>query len=235
VLKGITNMRGKLIIIDGSDGSGKATQATRLYERLKNEGLKVRKIEFPNYISESSSLIKMYLNGQFGTDPNDVNPYAASTFYAVDRFASYKTEWKSFYDEGGIVLCDRYTTSNMIHQAAKIQDNGEKYKFLDWLWDFEFNLFKLPVPDCVVFLDMPSEYSRRLMEVRNNKFTGDNTKDIHERNYDYMEVSYKNALVVAEKYSWKKVKCIDDSGVRSIEEIHEEIYDIVKLYCYKDV
>jgi dTMP kinase len=234
VLKGITNMGGKLIIIDGSDGSGKATQTARLYERLKNEGLKVRKVEFPNYNSDSSALIKMYLNGQFGTDPNDVNPYAASTFYAVDRFASYKTEWKSFYDEGGIILCDRYTTSNMIHQAAKIQDPEEKYKFLDWLWDYEFNLFKLPVPDCVVFLNMPWEYSRRLMEERNNKFTGSSTKDIHERNNSYMEVSYKNALAVAEKYSWKKVNCTEGNRVRSIEELHDEIYDIVKLYCYKD-
>ena len=165
-------MKGKLIIIDGSDGSGKATQSLKLFQRLQEEGYKVKKVEFPDYNSDSSALIKMYLNGSFGSDPNDVNPYVASSFYAVDRYASYVTKWKQFYEEGGIILSDRYTTSNMVHQAAKIEDQVEKDKYLNWLWDYEFNLFGLPIPDAVVFLDVPAEYSRKLMEERLNKFTG---------------------------------------------------------------
>ena len=228
-------MKGKLIIIEGSDGSGKATQTEKLYTKFLGAGLKVKKVEFPNYESESSALIKMYLNGDFGKEPNDVNPYVASTFYAVDRFASYKREWKSFYDEGGIILADRYTTSNMVHQAAKIENELEKDKFLDWLWEYEYKLFNLPEPDCVIFLDMPPEYSRKLMEERNNKFTGTETKDIHERNFEYMNNSYNNAKSVAEKYSWKKITCIKDNNIRSIEEIAEEIYDRTKIYCYNSL
>jgi dTMP kinase len=225
-------LKGKLIIIEGSDGSGKATQTEKLYNRLVKEGYKVAKVEFPNYNSDSSALIKMYLKGEFGTNPHDVNPYIASTFYAVDRFASYKTIWKSFYDEGGIVLADRYTTSNMIHQAAKITDKNEKSNFLDWLWDFEFNLYSLPIPDSVIFLDMPPQYSRRLMEERMNKFTGEESKDIHERDFSYMERSYENAKIISDKYSWESVNCINGDSIRSIEEIHEEIFRRVKLYCH---
>lgn len=225
-------MKGKLIIIEGSDGSGKATQTARLYDKLLRDRVKVKKIEFPNYDSGSSALIKMYLNGEFGKEPSDVNPYVASTFYAVDRFASYKMEWKSFYDDGGIILSDRYTTSNMVHQAAKISKTEEKNKFLDWLCEYEYKLFNLPEPDCIIFLDMPPEYSRKLMEERNNKFTGEETKDIHESNFEYMNSSYKNAKMVAEKYSWNKINCIKDNRVRGIEEISEEIYDKIKLYCY---
>jgi dTMP kinase len=225
-------LKGKLIIIEGSDGSGKATQTARIYDKLLNCKLNVRKIEFPNYESDSSALIKMYLSGDFGKDPSDVNPYVASTFYAVDRFASYKKDWKKFYDEGGIILADRYTTSNMVHQAAKIVEIEEKNKFLDWLWEYEYKLFNLPEPDCVIFLDMPPEYSRKLMEERNNKFTGEESKDIHEGNFEYMNSSYKNAKIVAEKYSWERINCISEDKVRGIEEISEEIYDRIKLYCY---
>lgn len=225
-------MKGKLIIIEGSDGSGKATQTERLFNRLLEDGLNVKKVEFPNYKSDSSALIKMYLSGEFGTEPGDVNPYVASTFYAVDRFSSFKKGWKDFYENGGIILADRYTTSNMIHQAAKITALEDKSKFLDWLWDFEFNLFSLPMPDCVIFLDMPPKYSRILMQERANKFTGEESKDIHERNVDYMENSYINSKMIAEKYSWEKVNCISGEEIRSIEEISEEIYNRVKLFCY---
>jgi dTMP kinase len=225
-------LKGKLIIIEGSDGSGKATQTEILFNRLSMDGLNVKKVEFPNYKSDSSALIKMYLNGEFGTEPTDVNPYAASSFYAVDRFASFKKDWKSFYEDGGIVLADRYTTSNMIHQAAKITGLEEKNKFLDWLWEFEFSLFNLPIPDCVLFLDMPPKFSRRLMAERANKFTGEESKDIHERNTDYMENSYANAKQIAEKYEWEKINCINNEDIRSIEEISEEIYNRVKLYCH---
>ncbi len=190
--------RGRLIVIEGSDGSGKATQTKKLYDKLVKQNKKVKKVEFPNYKSESSALIKMYLSGEFGKNPDSVNPYASSTFYAVDRFASYKKDWEEFYLKGGIIIADRYTTSNMIHQAAKIKEVQAKDKFLNWLWDFEFEKFNLPVPDCVIFLDMPPKCSKSLMETRNNKFTGEKEKDIHENNYEYLLESYNNSKYISE-------------------------------------
>ena len=216
-------MKGKLIVIEASDGSGKATQAKLLYDRLAAENFNVKKVEFPDYKSNSSALIKMYLRGEFGTDPNDVNPYAASTFYTVDRYASFKKDWESFYQNGGIVIADRYVTSNMVHQAAKISSNAERKEFLDWLWDLEFIKFKLPVPDCVIFLDMPPEFSQRLIINRSNK-AGEQEKDIHERNLDYLVHSYNNACALGLEYGWRRVSCIQDGQLRSIEEIHGDIY-----------
>ena len=221
-------MQGKLIIIEsGSDSSGKATQSRLLFNRLKEEGYNVRKIEFPNYKSDSSALVKMYLNGDFGKNPGDVNPYVSSTFYAVDRFASFKTDWGEFYKAGGIVIADRYTTSNMVHQTAKLQGK-EKEEFLDWLWNFEFNIYGLPVPDSVIFLNMPPEHSLELTRERENKFTGGNEKDIHEANSTYLFECYSNALYVSKKYNWTEVNCTLGSDLRSIQDIHEEIYDKVK-------
>ncbi|MDP4144256.1 MAG: deoxynucleoside kinase [Bacillota bacterium] len=220
-------MRGRLIVLEGSDSSGKATQTNRLYERLISDKLQVKKIEYPNYNSNSSALVKMYLNGEFGTDPSDVNPYAASTFYAVDRFASFKTEWKDFYEAGGIVIADRYTTANMVHQAAKISDHCEKNSFLDWLWDLEFEKMGLPVPNCVIFLDMPPAYSEQLMKERNNKITGQEEKDIHEKNKEYLVSSYSNSKFIADKYNWCTISCVKDGLVKTIEEISEEIYNKV--------
>lgn len=221
-------MKGKLIIIEsGSDASGKETQSKLLYERLIKEGYNVRKVEYPNYGSDSSALVKMYLNGDFGKNPNDVNPYIASTFYAVDRYASFKTEWEEFYLNGGIIIADRYTTSNMVHQASKLQ-GIEKDKFLDWLWNLEFELYKLPVPDGVIFLDVPPEYSRKLMEDRANKFTGTKKKDIHESNIQYLTETYDNSLYIVEKYNWVKVDCIKCNKLSSIDEIHENIYKVAK-------
>lgn len=221
---------GKLICIEAGDGSGKETQANKLLERLKSENYKVRKVSFPNYGSESSSLIKMYLRGEFGSRPEDVSPYVASTFYAVDRYASYKKEWESFYKAEGIILADRYTTSNMVHQAVKIKDPDKREAYLDWLWNFEFDMFGLPEPDCVIFLDMPPEYAARLMENRKNKITGSDKKDIHERDKAYLEQVYKCALWLADKYGWHKVSCVQDQIIRPISDIHEEIFETVKSY-----
>lgn len=220
--------KGKLIIIEsGSDASGKATQSNRLYERLINEGKQCMKITFPDYNSDSSALVKMYLNGDFGKDPNDVNPYVSSTFYAVDRYASYKTKWGEFYNNGGIIISDRYTTSNMVHQAAKM-DEEEKEKFLNWLWDLEFNLYGIPVPDEVIFLDVDPMVSQELMKNRLNKITGEEQKDIHESNKEYLVKSYNNSLKIAEKYNWNKVICTEERSLRTIDDIHEEIYKKVK-------
>ncbi len=220
-------MSGKLIIIEsGSDASGKATQTRKLYERLLTDGYNIKKVEYPNYKSESSSLVKMYLRGDFGSKASDVDPYVSSTFFAADRYASYKTEWEDFYKNDGIILSDRYTTSNMVHQASKM-DESNRDKYLDWLFDYEFNLYKIPKPDCVIFLDVPIEFSKKLMENRKNKFTGEDKKDIHESDLKYLENSYNNALYIADKYNWKKIKCVENNTLRSIDDIHEEIYKIV--------
>ena len=215
-------MRGKLIVIEGTDGSGKATQSGKLTARLAAEGFTVRKVDYPNYQSQSSALVKMYLNGEFGERPEDVNAYAASAFYAVDRIASYKKEWEEFYLNGGIVIADRYTTSNMIHQAAKIKDKAEKDRYLEWLWDFEFTKCGLPVPDKVFFLAMPPAVSRELMRGRENK--AGNTKDIHEQDSDYLSYCFDNACEIAAAFGWHKVDCTDSGQIKTIEQIHEEIY-----------
>lgn len=220
-------MKGKIIIIEGLDSSGKATQVAKLYNRLADEGYKVKKVEFPNYKSPSSLFIKMYLNGEFGSKPEDVSPYIASTFYALDRYVSYKKEWEDFYLSGGIIIADRYTTSNMVHQASKIQDLREKEKYLEWLTDYEYNIYKLPAPDCVIFLNVPPEYSQKLMVDRANKYTGKAEKDIHERNFEYLNRSYKNAMYIIERYKWIKIDCVKNGNLKSIDEIHDLVYSKV--------
>ena len=157
-------LKGKIIALEASDGCGKATQTAYLYNRLNDEGYRVRQISFPDYSSQSSALIKMYLQGYFGQDPSKVNPYAAATFFAVDRYASFAHEWADWYNNGGIVLADRYTTSNMAHQAIKITNRQERDLFLEWLWDLEFHKFQLPAPDMVIFLDVPPAYSENLIK-----------------------------------------------------------------------
>lgn len=220
-------LKGKLIVIEAGDGSGKATQTKLLFDKLSTTNRNVQKIEFPDYQSDSSALIRMYLKGEFGDDPNTVNPYAASTFYAVDRYASYKKAWEGFYQRGGIILADRYTTSNMVHQAAKIEDSTERENYLHWLWDLEFVKFKLPVPDCVIFLDMHPKYSQILINQRSDQ-QGIMEKDIHERNYDYLLHSYNNAVGISKVYGWTRVNCIHNGLLREKEDIHQEIYNIVK-------
>ncbi|MEG1003818.1 MAG: thymidylate kinase [Clostridium sp.] len=223
--------KGKLIIIEsGTDGSGKATQTQKLYDKLIAEGKNVRKITFPNYDSPACMPVKMYLNGEFGTKPEDVNAYAASTFYAIDRYASYKTDWGEFYNNGGIILSDRYTTSNMVHQAVKMDNPLEREKYLNWLYELEFDLYGLPKPDCIVFLDLSPTISKKLMEDRANKFTGEQEKDIHEANGQYLVNCYNNSLEIANKYDWKKVKCNDEENLKSIDSISDEVYAIVREY-----
>ncbi|OPX85157.1 MAG: Thymidylate kinase [Pelotomaculum sp. PtaB.Bin104] len=218
-------MRGKLIAIEAGDGCGKKTQTEMLYQRLLSEGFNIKKISFPNYQSSSSSLINMYLSGDFGSEPGAVSPYIASTFYTIDRYASYKKEWENFYLQGGVVLADRYTTANMVHQAAKIFDEQEKRKYLDWLLDFEYKIFQLPVPDQVLFLDVPPEFSHRLLSSRVSRSV---EKDIHEQNYDYIVKTYHNAYTLADRYQWRKIECVAGGKLKNIEDIHEQIYQAVK-------
>lgn len=215
-------MKGKLIVIEGLDGSGKSTQIEFLKNRLNSE--KIHQIKLPDYESDSSALVKMYLNGDFGKDPGDVNAYAASAFYAVDRFANYKMKWKSFYDDGDIIISDRYTTSNAYHQATKIA-REDRADFFAWLEDFEYNLIGVPKPDAVIYLDMPIEISQKMMSER---YHGDETKkDIHESNLAYLHKCRDAALDAAEKIGWYVIKCNDGDGPRSIEDIGNEIYNII--------
>ena len=218
----------KLIVIEGVDASGKATQSALLKEKLASLGKSIKTIEFPNYAHDSSAVVKMYLGGDFGSDPSAVSPYAASMLFAVDRFASVKATWKELFANGNIIIADRYTTSNMVHQASKISESEEKSDFLDWLYDLEYNKLTLPKPDLVIFLDMPPAHARALMAKRANKIDNSEVKDIHERNESYLDASYANAVFVAEKYNWTTIHCANANGLRTIEDISEEIFSEVK-------
>ena len=215
---------GKLIAIEGLDGSGKTTQIELLSKRLREEGIPADTISFPNYESDSSALVKMYLAGDFGSKPGDVNAYAASLFFAVDRYASFKTDWGKYYNGGGVVISARYTTSNAIHQTSKLPES-EWDSYLDWLFETEFEKMGLPRPDLVIFLDMPPEVSQKMMTGR---YHGDETKkDIHERDRGYLDRCRKAATYIAEKNGWHTVRCAENSEPRSREEIAEEIYSEV--------
>lgn len=216
---------GKLIVIEGTDGSGKSTQFQLLTQRLSRENREFKCLEFPRYSEPSSTLIKMYLGGEFGSRPSDVNSYAASTFYAVDRYASYKQDWGQWYEQGGLVLTGRYTTSNAVHQASKEQ--GEKQAaFLKWLYEFEYGLLGLPRPDLTIYLDVPIDFTERLMRRREQDT---HTKaDIHEKDTDYLMACRRTGRAAAEFYGWTVIDCVQDNAMRSMEDIHEEIYAHVK-------
>lgn len=217
-------MKGKLIVIEGLDGSGKATQANRLYETLMSQGKQVRKVSFPDYASDSSAPIRMYLAGEFGKDPNSVNAYAASTFFAVDRYASFKKNWADFYSAGGIVIADRYTTSNAVHQCSKLP-KAQWDEYLSWLFDFEYRLMGIPAPDRVIYLQVDPSVSQKLMTGR---YQGDESKkDIHESNLSYLDRSREAAEYCARALGWQTVHCVTDGALRPIEDISREILDIV--------
>lgn len=219
---------GKLIVIEGTDSSGKETQTKKLYEKLFEKGVNVKKITFPNYESPACAPVKMYLAGEFGTTALSVNPYPASTMYAIDRYASYKKEWEKFYLEDGVVVTDRYTQSNMIHQASKIADKKEKDEYMKWLVDLEFNKMEIPKPDMVIFINMPFEFAQELMKNRENKITGEMKKDIHEKDVEYMKKSYLNACEIAKTEGWVEISCVKDGKLRTIEEISEDIFKVVE-------
>ena len=221
---------GKLFVIDGTDGSGKQTQLERLKNKFEENGIAYKLVSFPNYNSPSSSLVKMYLSGEFGENAKDVSPYIASTFFAADRYATYKKDYEEYYKNGGIILADRYTTANMVHQAGKIQDKSERKKFLDWLWNFEFNLYGLPVPAEVFFLNMPPEYSAKLMKNRENKITHEAKKDIHEKDQVYLTQAYNAACELSKEYNWYEIKCVKDGKIRTIQDINDEIFTEVKKH-----
>lgn len=218
-------MSGKLIVFEGTDGSGKSTQFKLLCDRLQETGTSFHRLVFPQYQEPSSALLKMYLNGEFGSHPSDVNPYAASSFYAVDRYASWKKVWQPIYEAGTLILSDRYTTSNAVHQGGKLPP-ADQPAFFDWLFDFEYRKLGLPEPNLVVYLDMPTGEATRLLRARE---AATHTKgDIHEVDGEYLSLCRQTALKAANHYGWHKVSCMDSAGtVRSIQEIHREILDTV--------
>ncbi len=215
---------GKLIVIEGLDGSGKGTQAKMLFEALENRGRKVKKVSFPVYDSDSSALVKMYLAGQFGDKPGDVNAYAASSFYAVDRFASFQADWGKLYNDGYIIVADRYTTSNGVHQCSKLPEE-EWPEYMDWLYDFEYNKMGIPAPDMVIYLDMSPAVSQKLLSGR---YRGDESKkDIHEKDTDYLARSRKAARFCADHDGWVTIKCDDGENPRKIEDIAKDINTLI--------
>lgn len=222
------NVKSTLIVIEGIDSSGKATQAKLVFEELVKRSYNAMKLEFPDYKSDSSSLVKMYLNGKFGKDPKLVNPYAASLFFASDRFASYKTSWEKFYKNKGVLISDRYVSSNMIYQAAKFDDKKDREYYIEWIFDLEFNKLCLPKPDIVIFLCIPPELCRKLNDKRLNKITGFSEKDIHEKDTSYMERTYEVAIEVANKYEWEILNCMEKSSLKSIGKINREILTIIE-------
>ena len=212
---------GKLIVIEGTDGSGKSTQFKLLTDRLQREGLAFKQLEFPQYSEPSSALIKMYLGGEFGTKPSDVNAYAASAFYAVDRYASYKKVWGQWYEQGGLVVSGRYTTSNAVHQASK-EPEEKRGDFLKWLYEFEYDRLGLPCPDLVIYLDVPTDYTEKMM--RKREAATNTSADIHEKDLAYLATCRRTGREAAAFYGWTVIDCVKDDTMRTIEDIHEEIY-----------
>ena len=212
---------GKLIVIEGTDGSGKSTQFKLLTSRLEAENHRFQKLVFPQYAEPSSALIRMYLGGEFGTRPSDVNAYAASTFYAVDRYASYKKVWSDWYEQGGLIVSDRYTTSNAVHQASK-EPQEKQAAFLTWLYDLEYDKLGLPKPDLVIYLDVPTDFTEAMM--RRREADTNTHADIHEQDMDYLATCRRTGKAAAEFYGWTVIQCVKDGAMRSIEDIQEEIY-----------
>ena len=219
---------GKLIVIEGLDGSGKATQAGLLAEAMTLRGLRTRQISFPNYESDSSALVRMYLSGAFGSAPSDVNAYAASSFYAVDRYAGFKTDWGAFWRDGGLLIADRYTTSNAVHQCCKLPQ-AEWDAYLTWLFDYEYRLLGIPRPDGVIYLRVEVEESQALMNQRYHGQT--QKKDIHERDTAYLARARSAADYCAAKLGWICVECTDGGGMRSIEAIHADVVEAAARIC----
>lgn len=214
-------MAGTLIVLEGTDGCGKSTQFARLCAHLQQRGAAFQHLKFPQYEQESSALIRMYLAGEFGSRPGDVNGYAASAFYAVDRYASYKKVWGDWYEGGGLVMADRYTTSNAIHQASKVPPE-EREAFFRWLYDFEYGKLGLPRPDLVLYLDVPTEYTVGMLRSREEQTS--TQADIHEQDTAYLRTCRESGAQAAQVLGWRRVQCVRDGAMRSIEDIHGEIW-----------
>lgn len=219
-MENVNKTKGRIIVIEGLDGSGKGTQSKILMKKLA-EKYKVKKISFPDYESPASAPVRMYLGGEFGDDPSCVNSFAAASFYAVDRVASFLKDWKKDYEEGTVFVLDRYTTSNMVYMPSKLP--CEQWDdFLSWLSDFEYERLGLPRPDGVIYLDMPTEVSQKLMSGRYN--SDESKKDLHEKNVDFLNACRKSALYAAQNQGWSVISCSENGEPRTIEEISQEVY-----------
>jgi len=216
---------GKLVVFEGIDGSGKSTQFERLCSRFADENRDFMRLRFPRYEEPSSALIRMYLGGEFGDDPDSVNAYAASSFFAVDRYASYMQDWQKYYGSGGLILTDRYTTSNAIHQGAKLPPERREH-FFKWLYEYEFQLMGLPAPDLVFYMDIDASHAVRRLGKRQAE-TGA-AGDIHENDTAYLEHCSQSGRQAALQLGWRRVNCFLDGYERSEEDIHNEIYTILK-------
>ncbi|MBR3585229.1 MAG: thymidylate kinase [Oscillospiraceae bacterium] len=214
---------GRLIVFEGIDGSGKSTQSELLRSRLKKEKTAFRSVTFPRYDNPSAALIKMYLGGAFGSDPGDVNAYAASCFYAVDRYASYKQDWREYYENGGLIVMDRYTTSNAIHQGAKLPEE-QREEFFRWLAHFEYDLIGVPAPDLVLYMDIPLQTA--LDRIAARQVATGTAEDIHEKNRAYLALCHACGSQAADLYGWRRIPVTDGERDRSQAEIHEEIWSI---------
>lgn len=212
--------KGRIFVLDGLDGCGKTTQFELLRDRLQEKNVPLQAVSFPEYDKPSAALVKMYLGGDFAASPDGVNAYAASSFYAVDRYASYKLYWEKAYNEGKLILASRYTTSNAIHQMSKLPES-QWDEYLEWLEDYEYNKLGLPRPDCVVFLSLPLEISQRLLS---NRYDGDeDKKDIHEADLKYLTECRISAEYAAKRLGWHIIDCSENGEIRTIESIHEEL------------
>jgi len=216
--------KGKLIVLEGIDGSGKSAQYRRLCARMEKDKIAYNHIVFPRYDKDSSALIRLYLGGAFGSKPGDVNAYAASTFYAVDRFASYRDDWGKIYENGGLILSDRYTTSNAVHQGSKLPDD-ELPDFFTWLADLEYRKMGLPEPDLVIYLDVDIETSLRRMRHREQR--NHSKADIHEQDIAYLERCLRTADLACEHYGWHRIPFQKDGVEREADEKNAEIYSII--------
>lgn len=222
--------KGKIIVLEGLDGSGKSTQLDLAYSFLIEQGVNCRMVSFPNYDTITGQLVECYLHGDIPCE-GSTGAYSASSMYAIDRYVSYVTEWKKFYESGGVIISGRYTTSNAIYQLTKLPES-EHEDFLKWLFDYEYVKLGLPKPDMVLFLDMPVEVSQKLLEER---YLGDPAKkDIHERNVRYLEECRKNALYVAERCNWDVVDCANDGTPVPIEDIYIEICAYLKVLLFNE-
>ena len=229
-------LNGKIIVIEGTDGSGKQTQSEKLKQRLEDNGYEVYSMSFPNYSSDSSAAVKMYLNGEIREKPTDVSAKAASLFYAVDRYITFKKEIEKVYLEGKkVIVFDRWVASNIIHQGSKLiadMDDEDKKKeeliqFIKWLDGIEHNDFEVPKADITIYLNVPTEYTTKLRDNRANKITGGEKQDIHEADKNHLINANMTGLIAAKILNWKVIECVNDGIMRSIEDISEEIWQTI--------
>lgn len=221
------NGTGKLIVIDGTDGSGKTTQFNLLIDRLKKEGHQVQTKDFPQYGKKSAGAVEEYLNGAYG-DAKSVGPYRASVLFAVDRYdASF--EMREWLQQGKIVLCNRYVTANMMHQGGKISSADDRTKYFEWLKELEFNLFEIPKPDINLFLHVPPAIATKLVEKKGHRdYIGGEGKDLHEADMDHQRDTEKTLLELADLLpNTHLVTCAPEGEMLSPEAIHELIWEAV--------